>query len=1063
MTAKMINQLSFTEKLAATASSCVIAALAFLACLNLTIAPSYTDFIVGNIAWQADTKLQDIIAAPVFITVLFFGFLFLSLQIAKQKQQFGNEYSAKLSNQLIWWSVPSFAAISSLILGATIDEKIFFISVAGIAFISINSAYNAARKININPDLIGLSLFAIILAGLIPLEIALILGRAPKSLVGDIKLDTYETATYIIIGFGIVFGLIYAMRFPEKSSRFLPKFILIGQVGLPTLFLTLYPAKLLQANGVVTKYQTTLGLKLFIVGMVVWGIFDVVRRHQKYARTAHVSWSPLLSPVALFALLVALKVGNTVAPFIKSDDYHFGEQVLGWWSYLQGAIPYVGYIPAHGVIPDDLSAFLSFVFYDGTAGSFVDAGRLSYALLAFAGFISIYRFSSSIGLAFILIFFVGSYLSWLFFTPFLCLWFSRSLRVNPARWLSIWLLTAPIAILGVPGQGLLLVAASGVMAAYIMWCFWRNSEKREWRYIGISFFVLMVAALTTPLVPMLLGAIRYVLENGAINQVAYGISWAASWNEGAKAGFVFEAIRMSWVAIPVACLGIIYMCMKDQVDRKNTLVPAIVVFLFIFLLIPYSMGRIDPGGVSRPGIAAIFSWAILLPITVWSQLKPANKVSLLLLVASMSATLNFTSLSFSNLVSAASAQIHTGPLRDGARVGLPNIGKATVQDEHWDRLTKLNELLKNKLAPNESYLDLTSRNAQYFYLNRIPMMAITAPYNLVSPSQQKRAIEQLSRNVPRLALLEGSNIIHDGGGLALRNPYLYRFILDNYTPSLEAGFIIGYHKMEEGNNHVPTIEVAVKNLTDVNWDQGIHRTEPAFIAGDAALMPLLTIGTKVRIGTGGIRKITRVWIEGNAIWLDGLPFNPMVVNYPNKIQITVSPQIEAEHRLSLFEKALAQSDFKKIPVAWGRSQRSLAKKMTLINGFEGLSPVLHDLVSENGNYKVTGIDPLLSFDISGFNISGHDAGLLKFDFSCMNRSAEPRIQVYWWGDGHDGPFEAASIRLTADDGLLIVPLDASPRWLTMKHIKGIRIDLDNPLACSAFSVRNINLFQRHQQ
>ena len=66
----------------------------------------------------------------------------------------------------------------------------------------------------------------------------------------------------------------------------------------------------------------------------------------------------------------------------------------------------------------------------------------------------------------------------------------------------------------------------------------------------MSLAVLIILGLGTPLGAMLLGAVRYVLENGPVNQVAYGMPWNLSWNTGAKSGLVFEAIRMSWVAIP---------------------------------------------------------------------------------------------------------------------------------------------------------------------------------------------------------------------------------------------------------------------------------------------------------------------------------------------------------------------------------------------------------------------------------------------------------------------------------------------------------------------------------
>ena len=1053
-----INKLSLTEKLAVIVSACTLAALALLLCLKLTLTPNYADFIVGNITWQAGTKFQDLIAGPVFIAVLFCGVLFFSLQLIKQKEQFGSDYTNKLSEQLIWWSIPSFAAIFGLILGTAIDEKIFAISAIGIIFIAIASTYNTSRKININPELFSITALAIILVAIIPLEIAIVFGRAPIKLVGDINLPRYEEMTYLVGGLGIIAGYFYTICYPKKLLQIFPKLFLIAQAGLLTLFITLYPARLSLKSGELIKYQTTIWLKILLIGIILWGIYDVINRYRKYSDSAE--WVKLVSPVALFALLIGLKAGITAAPQISPDDYHFGEILLGWWSYLHGVIPYVGHLPAHGLIGDDLTQVFSFIFYDGSAGSMLEAGRLSYAVLAFATFISIYIYSGSIGLAFVSTFFVGGLLNWLFLTPFICLWFSRPLRESPSKWLSTWILTIPIVILGVPPQGVLLVAASGVMASYFAWRFLRNPEQRVWTGIVISLTILITFGLLTPFVSMLFGSIRYVLENGAINQVAYGVPWALSWNSGAKAGFIFEAVRMSWVAIPIACLIMIYASRKDHVFQKTMHSPAIVVLLLALLLIPYSMGRIDPGGISRPGLAAIFGWAILLPIAAWEVIKSSSKVPLILLVACMSAALNFSPLSFSNFVLSTSSKIDAGPVRDGPSAGLYNVGVAYVQDEHWDRLTRLNALLKSKLSPEETYLDLTSRNAQYFYLNRRPVMAVTAPYNMVPPSQQKRAVELLLKNLPTLALLEGSNITHDGGGLALRNPYLYRFIVENYTPRFEDGFIIGYRKDKLPNEYNSTIDIAVKNINDENYHRGVHREKPIFIIDDPVVSSVIKIGDEVRIANGQTRKISYISNVNNSIILEGPSIDSLVGGYPNKIQVVFNPQTITEYRVLLLQKAFSQSELQKIPVAWGRSEQSLKNKMTLVKGFEKISPSFHHLIPGNGNYKVNGDDPLLSFDISNLGLSGRDAGLLRFDLSCLGQSAEPRIQLFWWGDNHVGPFETSSVRFTADNGTLIVPLDASALWLTLKHINGVRIDLDNPTACTSFSVKNIGFFQR---
>lgn len=1054
----MFNKLTITEKLAVVFSSCAFAVFAFWACLNITIAPSYTDLIVGNIAWSADTKIRDLIVLPIFITVIFVSFVSLSFLLFKQKQLFGDKCAAELSIQLIWWSLPTLVSVTSQILGRIFDPILVVISVAGIGFIIATTSYNLMKKTNVNVKVLSLYAFAILLISLVPLEIALVLGRVSISLAGRIDLTSFVNATYVFLIFGLVIGLFYAIRSPMKLSLILPKLLLAGQIGLCSLFLTLYPASLLQPDGTIIQYNTTIWLKILVFGFVFCGVSDVIYRYRKYLLTAN--WTKFFSPIALFALLVGLRLGNTVVPYISTDDYHFGENLLGWWSFLQGAIPYVDFVPSHGLVDNYATQMISFIFFDGTAGSFGEAGRLTFTILAFVAFVSMYLFSKNIGLAFISTLFLGGRLAWFFLTPFVCLWFSRSLQKHPSKWLAVWFLTAPLIVLGVPPKGLLLVASSGVMAAQFAWRFWRYPQERAWKFIGGSLAVIIVLGLTTPLVPMLIGAISYVLENAPLNQVAYGISWALSWDYGTQSRLVFELIRMSWVVIPIICLGIIFYGIKDFTQQKQIILPAVVALLFVLLLVPYSMGRIDPGGISRPGLVSIFAWVILMPIVAWSIIKPMNRVPFILLIACMGAALNLTSLSPSSFISAMSSQINTPPLRDGQGVGMPNIGKAFVHDEHWDRLTRLSSLLDTKLAPGETYIDLTSRNAQYFYFNRKPVIAITAPYNLVPLSQQKRTVRKLLQTMPRIALLAGDNIIHDGGGLALRTPYLYRFIVDNYIPAYEDGFIYGYNKTDLPPDYESTVNVSIKSFTDENWYNGFHRLESAFILDDPYIMSFIEEGDFVRFGNGKKRQVTRVWIEGNALWLEEPRIEPGILDPVNRIQLVLSTRRVAEYRVALFQRAFSQSDFHKIPVAWGRSEISLKNRMAPVRTLDGIKPISHHLTQEDGGYEVNDVDPFLSFDISDLHLSGKDAGLLRFDFTYVGEITEPRIQVFFWGDDHQGPFEAFSVRFTAGEGALIVPLDASSQWLTLKHIKGIRIDFDNVSIGNTVNIKNIGLFQR---
>jgi hypothetical protein len=340
------------------------------------------------------------------------------------------------------------------------------------------------------------------------------------------------------------------------------------------------------------------------------------------------------------------------------------------------------------------------------------------------------------------------------------------------------------------------------------------------------------------------------------------------------------------------------------------------------------------------------------------------------------------------------------------------------------------------------------------------MMAVTAPYNMVSSSQQKREIERLSKNLPRLVILDAANIIHDGGGLALRNPYLYRFIIDNYRPSFQDGFIIGDRINKKDNITPSTIEVKLKNFTDTNWDRGIHRFESSISIDNPVVFPFIKIGDDVRFGNGEIRKVLKIDAKDSLLMLEGSSINRTSKDFSSLVQLSIAPQFESDYRATLFQKAFSTSDFRKIPVSWGKSSKSLESRMVLVKSLNQISPIINQVLLADEIYKVNGIDPYLIFDFSSATLSGHDAGFLKFDFSCDMQSADPRIQIFWWGDGQVGPSESFSIKFTAENGTLIIPVDASPLWLTMKRINGIRIDLDNPTSCSAFRIKNIDLLQR---
>lgn len=1050
----MVKKISSYELFSVVIGALIIGAFAVKVVLGISSPPFYPDFIVGYITWEEDTKFQDILAVPAFIFSFFLFFIVTINTLNKYQQIKKPNLGEEFSGQILIWSLPFLAGFSSLFLGVGLNSELIYLPVAGIFFITTIFRLHATHEKIVRPKEIGILLLAVLIISLIPLEIYIILSRVSTSLSASIN-EKFIFISMLIAILGYFVALIYALYDPTQIKKLLPFLLLVGQLGLSLFYVTLYPAYILTPNLGLMKYNTTIWLNLLIMGLIFLAIIDVVRRYKKNSYSGNISKN--ISPFALYGLLIGLKFSNTSLPYISTDDYHFGEGLLGWWSYLQGAIPYVGYIPAHGFIDDDLPRAFSTIFYDGTASTFYESKRIANALLGLTAYISIFWFSGSSILAFIAIFLLGGGLKWYFLTLFLCLWFSKMLWKNHARWVAIWLLTAPIAILGVPPQGISIVIASALLAIYHLWYFLFKQDSRNWYPIAISSLILLIVVIITPIGWMMDGALKYVIENGAINQIAYGVPWALSLSQK---NFILEIVRMSWIVVPPIALITLYYLRVSSVDIEKKLLPVLVLFIFMLFLIPYTLGRIDPASVSRPGILASYVWTILLPLIFWRFLAPKNKVLLMVVICFMGASIGFATLSFEQLSASLNRFVYSPPVKSGTASGLSNIGIAIVDDAHWERLTTLNNLLNNNLQEGDTYLDLTSRNAQYFYMNRIPPIPVTAPYNLVPISQQKTAVNFLRSKPPKIALFEGNNIRHDGSVLALRNPYLYQFVLDNYIPKYMDGFILGFRKEDFQHSSNVGITAKLKSITDENWEGGKHRYENAIVIDDPYLIKYVAVGDKF-VWNGDVLFVSRVWPEGLAIWFEQkLPYQSPDLS-TDKILWVGSKTAMTEYQRELLHSSFSQSDFKKIPISWGHSARSLESKMSKVSDLDSRLINSNDLLMIKPHvYQVNGVNPFLVYDLSRVDFSGRDGGLIKFNFTCYDKTTDPMLQIFWWGDEAKSPSEPYSVKFTGSNGILIVPLEALPRWSLIKKMNGLKVNLINSSACSGLEIKDVALFKR---
>lgn len=1026
-------------------ASAVVASAALALALRVRIDPRYPDFIAGSLGLQAGSKFQDLVAVPAFLAGGIFGFWFFARVKAKLEAELGWARAAEFATQLIWWSIPAVAAGGELVINSTFDMRLVLASAAGLLLTALICNLTIRVPDALSPTQVSLAILAGVLVALVPVEAAVLLGRAGGR---NLSPDGFILAAKALGGLLPPAIALAAIVRPGLAGRWLPGLLALGQIGLPAFFFTLPPARLMTPADDVTAYSTTPGITAIAVALAGWGVADVLNRFRRGRRGLR-SAVLLLSPIALLALVVVLRFGITAPPHLPPDDYHFGEALLGWSSYGSDVIPYVDYTPQRGMVADDLIGSVSGVLYDGTAASIPDADRVTTALMTIVVFLALLLFTGSPGLAFVsTLFNGGGLLSWLFLVPFICLWSSPALRREPARWLSVWALTAPLVILGAPSLGLVLVAASGILAALAVLELIRHPEKLRWLEIAGALALLAAALIVTPLLPMLLGAIGHVASNGPINQLAYGSEWSLSWTAMPE-GLPMELVRMSWAAIPLACLAVVLTARRLRLT--GVIGPAVVVALFSLLLIPYTMGRID-SGLGRPALLAVFGWTVLIPVVSWKVLSGAGRALLLLSVAALGAALNLPSLSLGYLRPSTLPAIPTIELHDGAAAGLPRIGVAGLEDAHWERLLRLRDLMSATLGPDETYLDLTNRHAHYFFLGRRPPIPVTAPFNLVPLSQQREAVRILSRNPPPIVLMEADNITHDGVAQALRTPLLYRFVLDNYLPTWTEGFIVGHLEQDDQPKN-DTIRLPIGDRTDGAWDRGFNRVEPALSIDDSFPFQALSVGGEVQLAGATSRRITRVSPEERTVWLDGDPFDANQIEAPGDVALVVEAGPAAyRFRMALLDKAFAPADLALLPVAWGRSEESLSTRWHRV---VSLSPAR----ALPGAQPDDTANPGFRLDLSALEVGGDEASLLRFDLACLDRAADPRLRVAWSGESEGVPDAAGELVFTGDDGTLIVPLAAYPRWSTLDAAREITIRLDDAGACGSMRIENAGLYQ----
>ncbi|MBD2019958.1 hypothetical protein H6F43_07120 [Leptolyngbya sp. FACHB-36] len=648
-------------------------------------------------------------------------------------------------------------------------------------------------------EIVGGSLLYVLFALLVGSALTLAAGRINLAW----KLNDSDQITIVALTGAILLCLPLARiwwKLTANISEFCSnlRFLLWAIQGVfPLFFFILMPTPWSTKDGAFYGYPVTLPLLLLLssfvsITYVQWfRCFKVLSNKVTGGENALFA---VVSPLCMLALLLFVKAQPVGASTIPLDDYHWGEFLLPWWlSQTFHFVPFWDYEPARGLI-NYVPGFLATLFLDGTAASHWATGTPANPLLLLPYLtLSYLVISRPIGAlpAFLALLLMptGNGFSEIDTILAVCLCFLSSyfLKQQWVKWLVAWSTIGLVLLLFSPGQAGLLLLSTVPLAAFALF---RAVRTDRWTLIRVGLgggLLLIVLLLLTPIGKMLFGAVRYAIEQSSINSIAYGTPWADSWGTNPVLSYsLWEALRTAWIGVGLFAGLLLLRAVVDRAwtERQRVIVFTLPIVLLTILFIPRAAGRIDPASLSRLGNASIWAICLLLPIVLITAFGQRAQARSLLIVALLGGAIVGLP-SAEALISKPIRTIDVSSLAfvNAVELGFPAMGpQVTIDPAQLKRLQTIRQVLDTALDPGETYLDLTNRNAQYFYLGRPLPIQAGAFYNLPHRNQQIRAIQKLETAPPPVVLVAAEAILHDGAALPLRAHLLYRYVTDRYVP-----------------------------------------------------------------------------------------------------------------------------------------------------------------------------------------------------------------------------------------------------------------------------------------
>jgi hypothetical protein len=527
-----------------------------------------------------------------------------------------------------------------------------------------------------------------------------------------------------------------------------------------------------------------------LLAMNIWKIVNYVRSGRRIT-----SYNEHISLVSLLAISTFLVSQFPPYSVFAMDDFHLGEIILPWQQFVdKGQTMYTEFVSIQGLMGVSYGG-LNELFFAGTAASFPMAINLFKIIIAL---ITVWLISCKFGKAWTIPFVmisVPTYDRFFLIVPILLVVFLRDKFRSAMVWASVWFVLSLLHFLYNPSTGLALAVTT---APYVIYEVARYLQKCKWHKRAIIVVGGTLVGWSLSLVaiwPIISGAIQFIVENGQSNTTAYGVGilqnylvpeWFPKWFATERLNYIlWELTRIgAWglgILTAIYLAAYLYISKADQYGRHILLI--LLSAGFIGLLIPYSMGRIDPGNLSRSGAVSMLTWGFVMPVIVLSLRKNLNQVLVLMVPAGIAFQVALSYTPPVELITKAVSAVHV-PVGteyiEGEKVGLPRMGDGFVPSDRYEEIRRFNSALREFIGEDDRYLDLTNRSFLYYLTDSRVPVPYSADYVAANARMQKRQIEKLIQDPPKLVFI-APGIRHDGGNASLRSYRIYKWLLaQNY-------------------------------------------------------------------------------------------------------------------------------------------------------------------------------------------------------------------------------------------------------------------------------------------